>query len=80
MESTAAINRRRDERYWPEVQKLLLSGAKLVYHPKISMYYTDTVPAFGLTPTGIKNKVKSGELELVGVQTYGLTNFARLIA
>lgn len=75
-ESSASIVRRRDDRSWPGVLRMLQAGATLVRPSRLRDYYTDAGPEhFGetsLSASRVKKLEAAGILQRVGVDRYGL--------
>lgn len=80
-ESSASIRSRGDDRSWPDVLRILRSGATLVRLPRLRDYFTDNgtgvVGERALSATRVKKLEAAGVLQRVGVDRYGLTEKAQ---
>lgn len=81
-ESTASINRRQDERAWPDIESALRDGATLYRPPRLRDFYTrglnpkDRREGRCLSAARVRRLVNEGVLMRVGVDEYGLTEDA----
>ncbi len=78
-ESTAAINRRMDDRAWPEVEKALREGGRLFRPARLRDCYVQMPDPYhpahhnrSLSASRVKRLVKDGVLQPTGVDTYQL--------
>jgi len=74
-ESSAAIVRQSDRAAWRRVLPAMKDGKHLTRPARVRDYYVDG--SGGISATGIRRLVTEGMIELVGVDTYALTERGR---
>jgi hypothetical protein len=76
-ESTASINRRRDDQVWPAIFEALREGHTIVRPRRLDRFYIDqygTLGSGGLSRSRVRKLEQEGVLCHVGVDRYALTD------